>query len=313
MSDGFNPDIVICDNDVREGDLVQLISAIRHGEVGSNPFVAIIAISWKATKDTVNDILGTGADFIMAAPFSPQQLLVRIRSLVHNRKKFVVTAQYVGPERRAPRDPEGGDRLPLIDAPNSLRAKAVGEWDPASFHESINVALSTLNGQKIAQHAQQLSVLAEQVALDFTLGGGEIDIQQLERLMVSAEDLLVRSTSGGLSHVAELAAAVKTVLTDLRRTESGRQPRQVELLRQLAYAVRTAVVASSRTASIVHDIASTVSRAGRGGPAGTRQANPDSRLSILATERTRSALSGVLPGRGPAMPRTQFGRAPTAI
>jgi DNA-binding response OmpR family regulator len=263
MAEGFGPDIVICDNDVRDGDLVRLIWAIRHGEVGNNPFVSIIALSWKATGDTVNQILGTGADLIVAAPFSPQQILDRIRSLVHNRKKFAVTVDYIGPDRR-----EGSGRhtnaLPLIDAPNSLREKALGEWDASRYREKVGTALSTVNDQKMVRHAQQLSALAEQVAMEYTARGGEIDRQRLDRLAVSSDDLIARSNNAGLGHVAELGRAVNTVLADLRRPQSASRRKQVELLKQLAVAVRQAVVPSEGTASIAHDIATTISRVKRG-------------------------------------------------
>jgi len=265
MSEGFGPDIVICDNDVRDGDLVRLISAIRHGEVGSNPFVSIIAISWKATEDTVNEILGTGADLIVAAPFSPQQVLDRIRSLVHNRKKFVVTTEYIGPDRRDGLNRSTGPHavLPLIDPPNSLRDKALGEWNSAAYRERVSAALSSVNDQKMVRHAQQLAALAEQVAIEYAARGGEIDRQRLDRLLVSAADLIVRSSSAALPHVGELAEAVRTVLTDLRRPENTSRTRQVELLRQLSYAVRQAVVPNEGTATIAHDIASTISQVKR--------------------------------------------------
>lgn len=263
MAEGFGPDIVICDNDVRDGDLVRLIWAIRHGEVGNNPFVSIIALSWKATGDTVNQILGTGADLIVAAPFSPQQILDRIRSLVHNRKKFAVTTDYIGPDRR-----DGSGRhtnaLPLIDAPNSLRDKALGEWDATRYRERVGTALSTVNDQKMVRHAQQLSALAEQVAMEYTARGGEIDRQRIDRLALSADDLIARSNNAGLAHVAELGRAVNTVLADLRRPQSASRRKQVELLKQLAVAVRQAVVPSEGTASIAHDIAATISRVKRG-------------------------------------------------
>jgi DNA-binding NarL/FixJ family response regulator len=263
MAEGFGPDIVICDNDVRDGDLVRLIWAIRHGEIGNNPFVSIIALSWKATGETVNQILGTGADLIVAAPFSPQQILDRIRSLVHNRKKFAVTVDYVGPDRREGSARHHSNSLPLIEAPNSLRDKALGEWDPSRYREKIGSALSTVNDQKMVRHAQQLSALAEQVALEYAARGGEIDRQRIDRLAVSADDLIARSNNAGLAHVAELGRAVNTVLADLRRPQSPSRRKQVELLKQLAVAVRQAVVPSEGTASIAHDIATTISRVKR--------------------------------------------------
>ena len=124
----LGPDIVICDADSRGGDLFELTSAIRNNQIGLNPFLSILALSWDPTERLVRDAANSGADFLIAAPFSPKQILDRIRSLVYNRAPFVVTSDYVGPDRR-----DGDQResaAPLLAVPNSLRDKIMGQFDP---------------------------------------------------------------------------------------------------------------------------------------------------------------------------------------
>ena len=45
----LGPDIVICDADSRGGDLFELTSAILNNQIGLNPFLAILALSWDPT------------------------------------------------------------------------------------------------------------------------------------------------------------------------------------------------------------------------------------------------------------------------
>ena len=72
--------------------MVKSYHSIRHNEIGKNPFIAIIAVTWDPTVVTIDRVANSSADFILAAPFSPQQLLDRINSLVHHRVPFIVPA-----------------------------------------------------------------------------------------------------------------------------------------------------------------------------------------------------------------------------
>lgn len=74
VNDSGKPDIVICESDTRGGDVLGLIHAIRHNEVGRNPFLAVIAISWEPTARNFKLIAESGADYLIAAPFSPHQV-----------------------------------------------------------------------------------------------------------------------------------------------------------------------------------------------------------------------------------------------
>ena len=109
--------------DTRGGDLFEVTSAIRNNEIGHNPFLAILALSWDPTERLVKAAADSGADFLIAAPFSPKEILDGIRSLVHNRAQVVVTSDFVGPDRR-----DGDQRnstVPLLAVPNSLRDKTM--------------------------------------------------------------------------------------------------------------------------------------------------------------------------------------------
>lgn len=121
---------MICDVTENTDDACQIFSAIRHNELGTNPFICIIGVAWSPKQALVNKIMGSGADVLIAAPISPSLILDRIEALVHSRKPFVVASDYIGPDRRFLDD--RGNEIELVEVPNSLRAKALGQFDAAS-------------------------------------------------------------------------------------------------------------------------------------------------------------------------------------
>src|SRR3546814_14054009 len=82
------------------GDACAMVQAIRHNQLGSNPFVPIIFTTWEADADVVRRVVDSGADDLLIKTLSPAQLLTRINSLVSQRKPFIVTSDYYGTQRR---------------------------------------------------------------------------------------------------------------------------------------------------------------------------------------------------------------------
>ena len=134
--DEQHPDLVLCELSAGGQELCNLIQEVRKNSNGHNPFVGFIITAWTVNAHLLEQISNSGADDLLLRPFSTALLGQRIESLVDRRKKFVISADYVGPERR------GGSRsasnVVLIDPPNSIRTKALaraksqdiaGSWD----------------------------------------------------------------------------------------------------------------------------------------------------------------------------------------
>jgi DNA-binding response OmpR family regulator len=100
LEQGLGPDILICDTGLEGGDTSEIIDAIRHNDIGRNPFLCILGISWNPTESEVDRVITSGIDLLVAAPMSPKQILDRVESLVRNRLPWVVTGDYIGPDRR---------------------------------------------------------------------------------------------------------------------------------------------------------------------------------------------------------------------
>jgi response regulator RpfG family c-di-GMP phosphodiesterase len=132
VSDPNGPDIVICDVTENTDDACQIFSAIRHNELGTNPFICIIGVAWSPKQALVNKVMGSGADVLVAAPISPSLILDRIEALVHSRKPFVVTSDYIGPDRRFLDD--RGNEIELVELKKvtndmKMRAFSAGSKD----------------------------------------------------------------------------------------------------------------------------------------------------------------------------------------
>jgi DNA-binding response OmpR family regulator len=256
----IGPDIVICDADVRGGDLFEVTSAIRNNEIGLNPFVAILALSWDPTERLVKEAANSGADFLIAAPFSPKQILDRIRSLVYNRAPFVVTDDYVGPDRR-----DGDARkstVPLMQAPNSLRDKALGQYDARAFRNQVESAVDNISTRKLEIEAYRLADDAAMAADTFARRPRSIDPQDVRRLNQSASRLQWRARQATQVSITELCQALQNVVGAVGQGTLDAQGKNIELMRQLSLAIRAAVDPAERTEAAAYDIAEAVSTRG---------------------------------------------------
>ncbi len=256
----LGPDIMICDADTRGGDLFEVTSAIRNNEIGLNPFLAILALSWDPTERLVKAAANSGADFLIAAPFSPKQILDRIRSLVHNRAPFVVTSDYIGPDRRD--DNRRDSTVPLLAVPNSLRDKTMGQFDARAFSERVRSTINTVSALKMELHAYRLAADAATAANDFARDPYSIDPECLHRLQISASDLKWRAQRVSLVSITELCEALQNVVRSVRLGPSDGVGKNIELLKQLSMAIRAAVDPAEQTDSFAYDIAEAVSSRG---------------------------------------------------
>lgn len=260
VSDPNGPDIVICDVTENTDEACQTFSAIRHNELGTNPFICIIGVAWSPKQALVTKVMGSGADVLVAAPISPSLIIDRIEALVHSRKPFVVTTDYIGPDRRFLDDRESD--IELLEVPNSLRAKALGEFNAAQLKEQIAAARKDINGQKIDRQAYQVSYLADSLLEGFQAGDLSNAGQRLSELKKVTSDLKMRAFSAGAKDLEELCVPLRTVVQSLLDSRGKFSKKDLSLLAQLSLAVRAAVRPGAAGNVSVKDITKTVIGAG---------------------------------------------------
>jgi DNA-binding response OmpR family regulator len=156
------PDLALCEAQGADAELCEIIQTLRQGTGGHiNPFLVIIVTAWEKTNSLVGRVLNSGADDLILRPYSVSLLGQRIASHVERRKAFVITHDYVGPDRR--NDPARTFTEDMFVPPNSLKIKAkdtVGIAETqARLARELSAARETLNSEKLRRDAFQICVL----------------------------------------------------------------------------------------------------------------------------------------------------------
>jgi CheY-like chemotaxis protein len=148
--------------DVRK--VARLISAVRHGDLGRNPFMPMVAVTNTATVDQVRALVDAGVDDVLPYPWSDSYVDTRLENLIHNRKPFVVTSDYVGPDRR--QKPREGTRHPIesLPVPNSLRAKALDRVSNEKLEEQIQTMAVRVSQDKLLRLSELVVRLCGEMA-----------------------------------------------------------------------------------------------------------------------------------------------------
>jgi DNA-binding NarL/FixJ family response regulator len=117
-------DLVVVDLSEDDCTGAGLVTNIRRRFAAFNPFITTIATSFTATSTIINSAVNAGTDGILLKPFSQQQIYDQILHVIERRRPFIVTANYIGPERRPQMRPDASS-APVIDVPNTLRDKLI--------------------------------------------------------------------------------------------------------------------------------------------------------------------------------------------
>lgn len=251
------PDLLIGDCDLPDGDFCDMVLHLRH--YGVNPFLPIIAILQHPTEALVGKAINSGADFLLTKPVSPSLLFERIEALIKARKPFIVTSDYIGPSRRPPeRDKDSA--IPLMDVPNSLRAKAMGIKEKIG-QEVIDAMVAEINLQKLERHANQIGYLVDRIVP--VLDKGEPDgntAAYLNKLLFVAEDTARRQAGTVYAHVSDLCQSLITVTRSIITAGADAGPKEVDILKHLSQAVQASFDATQETADAARKISATVNR-----------------------------------------------------
>jgi DNA-binding response OmpR family regulator len=170
------PDLAVCEAQGAENELCAMIQTLRQGSAGFNPFIVIIVTAWENHNALVSRVINSGADDLLLRPFSTAVLGNRIRTHVERRKGFVITSEYVGPDRRGPLRPSD---IELFEPPNSLKMKVAERLSDELANQRLDAELkkarATLNSEKLKRDAFQICVLWR-LMQEHVPGSGKFDV-----------------------------------------------------------------------------------------------------------------------------------------
>jgi CheY-like chemotaxis protein len=220
-------DLLVVDVTQDPSKMCGMVRTIRAGHAAANPFQHIILMAWKLEGDLVQHALNCGADDLITRPFSVDFLGARIRAHAELRKAFVVTSDYIGPDRRRARMPQPASNL--FNVPNTLLAKA---HDPAWFEDEgksaqdkIKEAVSKVNAERARKDVFQIAFLMHFLRESWdTMAPLEDDLMKIEAL---TRDLVARvgeadSSTQGAAMLAAVAGSLSGENVAAHVDEMGR-------------------------------------------------------------------------------------------
>jgi DNA-binding response OmpR family regulator len=155
------PDLALCEAQGADEELCQTIQQLRQGSGGYNPFIVVIVTAWEKNTALINRVVSSGADDLLLRPFSTALLGSRIEAHIERRKGFVITTEYVGPDRR--KDVERASNVELFEPPNSLKMKAKDRLSAEAIAKRLDSELKTardrLTTEKLRRDSFQLCIL----------------------------------------------------------------------------------------------------------------------------------------------------------
>lgn len=93
-------DIVLADNLMNPVGGIEMVSRIRAGENGINPYTPVIMISGYSDLPHILEARDAGINEFLAKPISARMLYLRICSVIDSPRRYISSENFFGPDRR---------------------------------------------------------------------------------------------------------------------------------------------------------------------------------------------------------------------
>ena len=254
------PDLLISETELEDGDFCDFVTKLRHNDVGNNPFLPVIGLTWEPTPELVRNVVDAGIDDLLTKPLSTGQLLGRIKALVRARKPFVVTSEYIGPDRRTLEERKSG--VPQLEVPNTLKAKATGQHKSAATVHAIKSVVAEINVQKLERYGVQIGFLVDHILPILEKGAIDSTTEAfLDRLLAVTKDTARRLVGTKYAHISELCDSLVKVTGSILKSKDKPDGRDAKLLLPLSQAIQAAFATDDeRTADAAYQISAQIDK-----------------------------------------------------
>jgi hypothetical protein len=234
------PDLLITTvND--QWDSGDLIRKVRHGALGENPFMVSIVLLDQPVPAMVNRVVNAGADDLLLPPWLGRLVIDRLDNFAQGRKPFLVTHDYIGPERRTMQRRDDALVSPTMDVPNPVQWLSDGNADREAFRKKIEAALEMVNLRKIKSTGGQLRWLADRAVAQFAEGGQPAIQPSIRSLLEAADEMVRRAANTDFAPAIELTSGLRTLCLRLQKSDRAAKVEEVAVLPSLADAVAKAL------------------------------------------------------------------------
>lgn len=257
-------DLVVGDMSARDGGLKPVVPQMRRHIVGKNPFINIIVTLWDTTRDNVLEGIQSGADDILSRPMSANQLADRVQGLIVSRKPFIVTEDYLGPERR--QIVRGQSQASHMVVPNSLKAKVEDRPELDATPENIDLAMSAVKDRRVSIFSEKFLGLSSQVvSLSQNLKELEERRRLITRMLTMNGELIKLAEGTEYQHIIPLCEAFSDVMKRIAQSVKEIPQQDKELLYQIPFAIHKACKEVRESAAHLFDIQDVSSRLRKSG------------------------------------------------
>lgn len=231
------PALVVAESSATDADVFKLVRSIRRSDLGRNPFVVILLTTWSRDTTHIRRAIECGADDVIVRPFSTMFAAERVRTLIRDRKHFIVTSDYVGPDRRKSTNRDS-DVQPLA-VPNFLQAMVNGDDDAIERAGSwVREAQEAVISERLRRMAMRIvvSVEIQLTKPENSTTPVRLDVVDMAR---TARELRVQLIKASRPEAAEVATALIEQITALGTGENATS-RALQLIKELAMAAYAA-------------------------------------------------------------------------
>lgn len=233
-------DLIVADTALPDGNLCDLIQKIRHREIGGVPFAVVLTLVSNPIHVHVKKVINSGTDDLLLKPVTPEKICSRIRLLSQDRKKFVVTTGYIGPDRRRKARSDGME-IPLITVPNPLQMNRSTFQNFDGRKRVVESAFAQINLQKVERHAYQIGWLSDRIEEARKQGkpAGESPMPKyIERLYQISRDMSRRSKNTVHSHLIPLCLTMTDLTKPLKQTGASPGENDNDMIKKIAAVIR---------------------------------------------------------------------------
>ena len=225
------PALVVAESSATDSDIFNIVRQVRRSELGANPFVVFLLTTWSRDTTHIRRAIECGADDLIVRPFSTSFAEERVKTLIKGRKDFVVTSDYIGPDRR--KDSERASDAPALKVPNFLQATVENDQEALNDANNwIREAKETVVAERLRRIAMRIVITAELHISKHTEGGLPVPLDSAD-MMRSARELRAQLVKASRREAAEVAEALIDQVQTISKAENP-APSNLRLIKELA-------------------------------------------------------------------------------
>ncbi|MDH5748517.1 MAG: hypothetical protein OEY85_04315, partial [Rhodospirillales bacterium] len=227
-----------------EGDLSEVIYDIRHGGLGSNPFIVTITLTAEPCDENVSNMMKSGTDSVLVKPLNQFFFADRLQTMIQARKRFAVSANYIGPDRRG-KSRGSEDWNQLIAVPNPVQDKVSGQVDQVRKARAIKATMKAINEQRVARYGTQINILLDKIVSESpplessgTIRFNDVALENLFMLGTIAHDFVRRLKGTRFITLSEMSLTLRNMTNALMASPDRIDPEDLYIISKLGRVIQ---------------------------------------------------------------------------